>query len=107
MSKQNTVAVILAAGKGTRMHSDKPKALQTLLGETMLHYVASTAATVAQSVITVIGHGHELVRKGIIPADRIDVGAGILKRTLELPSPDEMDRVSERLRVGGWPVTAD
>lgn len=51
--------------------------------------------------------GHELVRKGIIPADRIDVGAGILKRTLELPSPDEMDRVSERLRVGGWPVTAD
>ena len=51
--------------------------------------------------------GLELVRKGIIPADRIDVGAGILKRTLELPSPDEMDRVSERLRVGGWPVTAD
>jgi hypothetical protein len=51
--------------------------------------------------------GQELVRKGIIPADRIDVGAGILKRTLELPSPDEMDRVSQRLRVGGWPVTAD
>ncbi|MBI5518555.1 MAG: bifunctional UDP-N-acetylglucosamine diphosphorylase/glucosamine-1-phosphate N-acetyltransferase GlmU [Desulfovibrio sp.] len=63
MSKENTVAVILAAGKGTRMHSDKPKALQTLLGETMLHYVASTAAAAAESVITVIGHGHELVRK--------------------------------------------
>ena len=51
--------------------------------------------------------GRELVRTGIIPADRIDVGVGILKRTQELPTPEEMARVSERLRGGGWPVTAD
>lgn len=51
--------------------------------------------------------GRELVRKQIIPADRIDVGAGILKRTQEVPSREEMDRVSERLRGGGWPVTDD
>lgn len=51
--------------------------------------------------------GQELVRKGIIPADRIDVGAGILKRTKELPSPEEMRRVSDRLRGGGWPVTGE
>lgn len=49
--------------------------------------------------------GHELVTKGIIPADSIDVGAGIFKRTQELPSPEEMARVSERLRVGGYPIT--
>ncbi len=48
--------------------------------------------------------GHELVRKGIIPADRIDVGAGILKRTQEVPSLEEMHRVGERLQSGGWPV---
>lgn len=51
--------------------------------------------------------GQELVRKGIIPADRIDVGAGILKRTQELPSLEEMERVSQRLRGGGWPVATD
>ena len=32
-------ALILAAGKGTRMHSDRPKVLQTILGEPMLAYV--------------------------------------------------------------------
>ena len=34
-----TAALILAAGKGTRMHSDKPNVLQTVLGEPMLRYV--------------------------------------------------------------------
>lgn len=48
--------------------------------------------------------GHELVDKGIIPADRIDVGAGILHRTDEVPSPEEMARVSTVLRDAGWQV---
>ena len=34
-------AIILAAGKGTRMHSARPKVLQELLGEPMLAYVVS------------------------------------------------------------------
>ncbi len=63
MSDKSTVAVILAAGKGTRMHSDKPKVLQTLLGETMLHYVARAAGQVAASVLTVVGHGQDQVAK--------------------------------------------
>ncbi|MGE4264798.1 MAG: bifunctional UDP-N-acetylglucosamine diphosphorylase/glucosamine-1-phosphate N-acetyltransferase GlmU [Desulfovibrio sp.] len=63
MAHANTIAVILAAGKGTRMHSDKPKALQTLLGETMLRYVADAAAQVASRIITVVGHREDLVRK--------------------------------------------
>ena len=63
MPHADIIAVILAAGKGTRMHSDRPKALQTLLGETMLGCVAHTAAQVAGRVLTVVGHGHELVRK--------------------------------------------
>jgi bifunctional UDP-N-acetylglucosamine pyrophosphorylase / glucosamine-1-phosphate N-acetyltransferase len=63
MFYDNTIAVILAAGKGTRMHSDKPKVLQTMLGETMLFYVAAAASTVAPRVLTVVGQGEDLVRK--------------------------------------------
>lgn len=48
--------------------------------------------------------GNELVRRGIVPADKIDVAVGMLKRTNELPSETEMQRVRARLYEGGWPV---
>lgn len=48
--------------------------------------------------------GRELVEKGIIPADRVDVGVGILSRTDEVPTPDEMHRVGEHLRAAGWDI---
>lgn len=61
---ERLVAVILAAGKGTRMYSDKPKVLQTLLGEPMLWYVLKTLWSVAHdNVLTVIGHRADLVQE--------------------------------------------
>ncbi len=48
--------------------------------------------------------GNELVRRGIVPADKVDVAVGMLKRTNELPSETEMRRVRLRLYEGGWPV---
>lgn len=57
-------ALILAAGKGTRMHSLKPKVLQTLLGEPMLRYVVDALRPLLQDAIwTVIGHQAGMVRK--------------------------------------------
>lgn len=55
--------LILAAGKGTRMPSAKPKALQTVLGEAMISHVYQTASSVSSSIWTVIGHKAELVEK--------------------------------------------
>ena len=55
-------ALILAAGKGTRMHSDKPKVLQTMLGEPMLASVLAALRPVfAEDVWIVTGHKAEMV----------------------------------------------
>jgi len=48
--------------------------------------------------------GRALVRDGLIPADKVDIGVGITKVTDELPSAEEMHRVSARLHEEGWPV---
>lgn len=56
-------AIILAAGKGTRMPSAAPKALQTVLGEAMLSHVYRTAEQVCGDIWTVIGHKAEQVKK--------------------------------------------
>lgn len=56
-------ALILAAGKGTRMHSDRPKVLQTLLGAPMLACVTEALRPVfADDVWIVAGHRAEMVR---------------------------------------------
>jgi len=50
--------VIMAAGKGTRMKSARPKVLHQLAGRALLQHVLATAAGLgAQRLITVTGHG--------------------------------------------------
>ncbi|WP_235893921.1 bifunctional UDP-N-acetylglucosamine diphosphorylase/glucosamine-1-phosphate N-acetyltransferase GlmU [Oceanidesulfovibrio indonesiensis] len=56
-------AVVLAAGKGTRMHSPKPKVLMEMLGEPMLAYVLDTLEPLFSSrIFVVVGHEAESVR---------------------------------------------
>ncbi|MBH5328690.1 bifunctional UDP-N-acetylglucosamine diphosphorylase/glucosamine-1-phosphate N-acetyltransferase GlmU [Eikenella sp. S3360] len=58
--------VILAAGKGTRMHSALPKVLHQIGGQSMLERIIRTAQSLQpQSINVVIGHGRELVREKI------------------------------------------
>ncbi len=55
-------AVILAAGKGTRMKSKKPKVLHEICGMTMIDYVLDAAyAAGADKVVVVAGFGYEQV----------------------------------------------
>ena len=57
-------ALILAAGRGTRMPSPRPKVLQTLLGETMLGLVHAALASLPEldRVLTLVGFGADMVR---------------------------------------------
>lgn len=54
--------VILAAGKGTRMYSEKPKVLHALAGQPLLQHVLETAGQLDPKQICVVyGHGGEAV----------------------------------------------
>ena len=58
------VIVILAAGMGKRMKSDKAKVLHEIFGKPMIMYVVETAKKIAgNDVILVIGHQDDKVRK--------------------------------------------
>jgi len=50
--------IVLAAGKGKRMHSELPKVLHCLAGRPLLAHVLDTARTLEAAVIHVV-HGHE------------------------------------------------
>lgn len=60
---ENVAAIILAAGLGTRMKSDKAKVLHELLGKPMVSYVVETATqVVGQDIILVVGNQAETVK---------------------------------------------
>ncbi len=63
MSNSAMSVVILAAGKGTRMYSDLPKALHPLAGKPMVQHVIDAAMKLgAKNVHLVYGHGGELLK---------------------------------------------
>jgi bifunctional UDP-N-acetylglucosamine pyrophosphorylase/glucosamine-1-phosphate N-acetyltransferase len=92
----NIAALVLAAGKGTRMHSPRPKVLQELLGEPMLHYVYEALEPLfGKSVRTVVGHGRDEVaarfphwRDGfIVQEQQLGTGHALME------SMDELERM--------------
>src|SRR5215210_8793267 len=62
-------AVVLAAGKGTRMKSNRAKVLHTLCGIPMVNYVIeATRPLVPEGLLVVVGHQAELV-EAVLPED--------------------------------------
>ena len=56
-------AIILAAGKGTRMNSDLPKVMHAVAGQPMVKWVVQSARQVgAKEIVLVVGHRAEVVQ---------------------------------------------
>ena len=61
---------ILAAGKGTRLKSSRPKVLHEIAGKPLLAYVVAAASEVVapQNIFAIIGHEAERVREALAPS---------------------------------------
>lgn len=63
-------AVILAAGKGTRMKSDLPKVVHTIEGKCLVDYAIEAAQGAgASDICLVVGYKYEAVRETILHRD--------------------------------------
>ena len=77
MSERRLSAVVLAAGEGTRMRSERPKPLHLLCGRPMILHVLDAMAEIdVRRVVVVVGHRAEWVTKTLVqhapPAMKIE-----------------------------------
>ena len=97
----NVGIVILAAGLGTRMKSDKAKVLHEVCGRSMIEHVVETAVQVAGSnVVVVVGHQADTVKAVVrrsfqvhfaLQTEQLGTGHAVLCAMPELP--DEVQQV--------------
>src|SRR5438046_9166153 len=66
-AKGPLAAIVLAAGKGTRMRSSRAKVLHELLGRPLVAYPVDLARALgAEPVIAVLGHQHQAVEAALV-----------------------------------------
>ncbi|MEO1007216.1 MAG: NTP transferase domain-containing protein [Planctomycetota bacterium] len=92
-------AIILAAGKGTRMNSDLPKVVHPVGDQPMVRIVAEACVAVGcEPVIAVVGHGREHVESALegldppahfaLQAEQLGTGHAVLAAEAELAGID-------------------
>lgn len=80
-------AIILAAGKGTRMKSKLYKVLHPVCGKPMVEHIMNRVTeTAPNEIITIVGHGAELVKKQLgdrseyaLQAEQLGTGHAVLQ----------------------------
>ena len=70
---KKATAVVLAAGKGTRMKSELPKVLFPVLGRPMIHWVLDALGKAGvERIIVVVGYREDLVRQELAGREGIE-----------------------------------
>lgn len=86
--------VILAAGRGTRMRTQRPKVLHTIAGQPMLKHIAGTATRLgAEAVHVIVGHGAEQIQQShadmpinwVIQEQQLGTGHAVLQALPSIP----------------------
>ena len=83
-----SAAIVLAAGEGTRMRSNKPKVLHAFAGKTFLNRVMDSVAALNPDTLAVVVH---------FQAERVAEAARSYDEQVTIVNQDEMcirDRVS-------------
>jgi bifunctional UDP-N-acetylglucosamine pyrophosphorylase/glucosamine-1-phosphate N-acetyltransferase len=97
MSKPSLNVIILAAGQGTRMHSQLPKVLHPLAGKPMLQHVIDTSRELLPQKLSVVyGHGGEQVPETmadstinwIMQAEQLGTGHAVMQALPEVGDDD-------------------
>ncbi|MGR6832702.1 bifunctional UDP-N-acetylglucosamine diphosphorylase/glucosamine-1-phosphate N-acetyltransferase GlmU [Aliivibrio wodanis] len=95
----NFSAVILAAGKGTRMYSNKPKVLHTLAGKPMAKHVIDTCEGLgAKNIHLVYGHGGDQMKAElgeervtwVLQADQLGTGHAVNQAAPEFADDEKV-----------------
>jgi len=89
---KNMIAIILAAGEGTRFKSETPKVLHEIFGKTIIERVAGIVSGFDKKII-VVGHKSELVKKSISDKNMIFV-----KQVKQLGSGDAVVQTEKILK---------
>lgn len=98
MANRTCLAVVLAAGEGTRMRSALPKVMHTIGGETLLsHVLRAVAAAGAQASAVVIGPDHDSVEKDAL---RVIPQADISRQVQRLGTAHAVLAASKSLERG-------
>lgn len=59
------LTIILAAGKGTRMKSDKNKVLHKVAGKEMINHVIDSVSDISSDIVCIVGHQADEVKKAV------------------------------------------
>lgn len=84
-------AIVLAAGHGTRMRSDRPKPLHVLVGKPMVVWVLDALADCSVGrVSVVVGHGADEVTKRLVE-EAGDRPLEFVEQTVQRGTGDDLD----------------